>query len=63
MLLLILLQDKGIDVEDDGRVIIDGRTTTVLGYCTKNTDVLPKQCGEFIDMIRKFRNQSAHLNM
>lgn len=40
MLLLVLLQDKGIDVKDDGRVIADGKTTTVLGYCANNTEVL-----------------------
>ena len=36
MLLLVLLQDKGIIVEDDGRVICDGKPMTVFGYCAKN---------------------------
>lgn len=61
MLLLVLLQDKGIIVEDDGRVICDGKPMTVFGYCAKNEYILPKQCSEYIDTIRKFRNQSAHL--
>lgn len=61
MILVVLLQEKGVDVEDDGRVIVDGKTTSVLGYFAKNTDFLPKQCSDYIDTIRKFRNQSAHL--
>ena len=60
-ILVVLLQEKGVDVEDDGRVIVDGKTTSVLGYFAKNTDFLPKQCSDYIDTIRKFRNQSAHL--
>ena len=60
MLLLVFLQDKGIYVEDDVRVIADGKITTVLGYCANNTEVLPKQCGDYIDTIRKFRKPSAH---
>ena len=33
MLLRVLLQDKGIDVENDGKVYADGKTMTVMKYC------------------------------
>lgn len=42
MLLRVLLQDKGIDVENDGKVYADGKTMTVMGYSVKDKDILPK---------------------
>ena len=61
MLLRVLLQDKGIDVENDGKVYADGKTMTVMGYSVKDKDILPKQCGNYIKTILGFRNKSAHL--
>lgn len=70
-MLELILALKGIRV-DQGMVIFDDdmqkngihtpRHITPLGYCIFEKDIVPDECRNFLNLIRNYRNQAAHIS-
>lgn len=65
-MLRVIIEDKGYPVDDLGIVRVqDGRfhgRLTPFAVAYRNEDILPKECREFVGLIRVYRNQAAHIS-
>lgn len=59
-MLSLYLKKEGYNV-NASFVIINDRKIPVIGFCSQN-NIFPAECREFLEMIKKYRNQFAHSN-
>lgn len=62
-MLELILKHDGYEVQN-GMVEVEGKRmkTSLLGFCSQSNGVLPKECVMFVNLIRKYRNQAAHVS-
>lgn len=64
-MLRVVVEDKGYPIDDKGLVRAQDRNfrggSTPLSFACANEDILPKECREFVFVIRDYRNQAAHI--
>lgn len=64
-MLRVLIEEKGYYIEDNGMVRAQDQNIrgnmTPLGFVLFNKTFLPRQCTRFVQLIRTYRNQAAHV--